>query len=319
MRGSLLDSVIRGFGRRIAWLVVVLVLAGISAGARLVWNQLNPSSRTIVIPEKSGSVASARSRIAPARVASTQPGVPVSAAAPSAHPVSAAAKSPANATPGVKAPANPTSGMTAAAAAGTSGAAAKPSPASTPASKPGAIAAAASKPGSPASAPVAYGPPAPAAAPAGLHAAAASATPPAITSRPVSAAQGPSAKPAPGAALASHLDEQLTYQYETVGRRDPFQPIVGGTFVPSDLGGDAPMDIGGVKVVGIVWGDEDKFAMVEDARGQSNVLRVGDRIQNGVVTGLKKDGVIVTLTVDGQSQTVTIPLTKKGDQSNGNR
>jgi len=319
MRGSLLDSVIRGFGRRIAWLVVVLVLAGISAGARLVWNQMNPSSRTITIPEKGGSVASARSRIAPAQLASTKPGVPVSAAAPSAHPVSAAAKSPANATPGVKAPANPTSGVTAAAGAGAPGAAAKPSPASTLASKPGAIAAAASKPGSPAPAPAAYGPPAPAAAPAGLQAAAASATSPAITSRPVSAAQGPSAKSAPGAALASHLDEQLTYQYETVGRRDPFQPIVGGGFVASDVGGDAPMDIGGVKVVGIVWGDEDKFAMVEDARGQSNVLRVGDRIQNGVVTGLKKDGVIVTLTIDGQSQTVTIPLTKKGDQSNGNR
>ena len=39
---------------------------------------------------------------------------------------------------------------------------------------------------------------------------------------------------------------------------------------------------------------------------------------NGVVEGLKRDGVIVSITVDGQSQSVTIPLTRKGD-SNANR
>jgi hypothetical protein len=117
----------------------------------------------------------------------------------------------------------------------------------------------------------------------------------------------------------SHLDEQQTYQYNALGRRDPFQPLVGGGFIGMDVGGDAPPDVGGIKVVGVVWGGEDKFAMVEDARGQSNVLRVGDKVQNGVVTGLKRDALIVTLTMDGQSQTVMIPLTKKGDQSNANR
>jgi hypothetical protein len=312
MRGSLLDSVIRGFGRRIAWVAVVLVVAGVSAGARLVWNQMNPSSKTITIPEAK-STAAAGSRSANGPVASSKPGpavaTPAPGAAPSAHPVTASAKAPANAVPG-----KPTSNAAPSNAAQSNAAAG-----SAVAAKPGANATAA-KPGAPAPA-VAYGPPAPVApaTPAGLKASPASALTPAVTSRPVSATRAPNATPAPGAPTSSHLDEQLTYQYETVGRRDPFQPIVGGAFVGADVGGDAPMDIGGVKVVGVVWGSEDKFAMVEDARGQSNVLRVGDRIQNGVVTGLKKDGVIVTLTVDGQSQTVTIPLTKKGDQSNANR
>lgn len=311
MRESLLDSVIRGFGRRIAWLAVVLVVAGVSAGARLVWNQMNPSSRTITIPEAK-STAPAASRSANGLVASSKPGAAIvtspAGTAPSAHPVSAGAKAPANAIPG-----KPTSNAAPANAAAGSAVAAKPGANATVA-----------KPGAPAPA-MAYGPPAPpapaapVATPAGLKVAPASALTPSVTSRPVSASRAPSATAAPGASTASHLDEQLTYQYETVGRRDPFAPIVGGAFVGSDVGGDAPMDIGGVKVVGVVWGSEDKFAMVEDARGQSNVLRVGDRIQNGVVTGLKKDGVIVTLTVDGQSQTVTIPLTKKGDQSNANR
>jgi hypothetical protein len=129
-------------------------------------------------------------------------------------------------------------------------------------------------------------------------------------------------KPAPKATIAppaTHMEEQLTYQYNALGRRDPFQSLIGGGFVGDDVGGDAPPDIGGIKVVGIVWGTNDKFALVEDARGNSLVLRQGDKVMNGVVQGLKRDAVVVQLTVDNQSQTVTIPLTRKGDNSNANR
>ena len=119
--------------------------------------------------------------------------------------------------------------------------------------------------------------------------------------------------PAPGSTLA-HLDDHLTYQYNALGRRDPFQALVGGGFVPMDQGGEAPPDIGGLKVVGVVWGATDQFALVEDARGSSFVLRKGDKVMNGFVEGLKRDGVIVNVTADGQSQTVVLPLTKKGEQ-----
>lgn len=168
-------------------------------------------------------------------------------------------------------------------------------------------------------------------APAGLQAKAASLAPSPIVMSPVTvnasrlpAPTAPAAAPAASSGApvppnAGHLDERLTYQYDALGRRDPFQPLVGGGFVGADVGGDAPPDVGGIKVVGIVWGVEDQFAMVEDARGQSMVLRVGDKVQNGVVTGLKRDALNVTITVDGQTQTVTVPLTKKGDQSNANR
>ena len=122
----------------------------------------------------------------------------------------------------------------------------------------------------------------------------------------------PAGGPAPGSTLA-HLDDHLTYQYNALGRRDPFQALVGGGFVPMDQGGEAPPDIGGLRVVGVVWGATDQFALVEDARGSSFVLRKGDKVMNGFVEGLKRDGVIVNVTADGQSQTVVIPLTKKGD------
>jgi hypothetical protein len=122
-----------------------------------------------------------------------------------------------------------------------------------------------------------------------------------------------------GVQTVAHLDQKLTYQYNALGRRDPFQAMIGGEFVGVDVGGDAPVDVGGMKVVGIVWGTEDKFAMAEDGRGQSLVLRVGDKVMNGVVESLRRDAVVVRITADGQTQTVAIPLTRKGDKSNATR
>jgi hypothetical protein len=106
----------------------------------------------------------------------------------------------------------------------------------------------------------------------------------------------------------------VTYQYNTLGRRDPFQSMIGGDFVGEDVGGDAPIDVGGMKVVGVVWSDDDKFALVEDGRGGSHVLRRGDKVMNGFVEDLKRDGVVVSLTTDGTTQSVTIPLIRKGDK-----
>lgn len=119
---------------------------------------------------------------------------------------------------------------------------------------------------------------------------------------------------APGSTLA-HIDDHLTYQYNALGRRDPFQSLVDGAFVGADVGGDAPPDPGGIKVVGIVWGSADQFALVEDVRGNSFVLRKGDKVQNGFVEGLKRDALIVTITSENQSQTVEIPLVRKGEQN----
>ncbi len=113
----------------------------------------------------------------------------------------------------------------------------------------------------------------------------------------------------------AHLDDHLTYQYNALGRRDPFQSLVSGGFVGADVGGDAPPDPGGIKVVGIVWGATDQFALVEDVRGNSLVLRKGDKVQNGYVTALKRDAVVFSLTADGQTQSVVIPLIRKGDQN----
>ena len=113
------------------------------------------------------------------------------------------------------------------------------------------------------------------------------------------------------------VDEHVTYQYNALGRRDPFQSLLTGEYVPDhDTEGNVtPPDPGGMKIVGIVWGATDQFAMVEDARGNSYVLRKGDKLQNGFVESLRRDAVVVNITADGQSQTVVIPFVRKGDSN----
>lgn len=127
--------------------------------------------------------------------------------------------------------------------------------------------------------------------------------------------------PAAGTVVQSpaHLDDQVAYQYNALGRRDPFQSLLSGEYVGSEEGGAPPPDVGGLKVVGIVWGDADQFALVEDARGDSHILRRGDKVMHGFVETLQRDAMIVNLTLDGQSQSVRVPLTRKGDKANANR
>lgn len=193
-------------------------------------------------------------------------------------------------------------------------------PAAKPAAKPAAPAqkpaAPAAKPGTPAANP-ATAQKAPAAKPTDAKTVA---TKPGVV-RPAPARAGSAtaapAKPSLVQPL-TQLDDHITYQYNTLGRRDPFNPLLGGDFVAADEGGSAPVETGGMTVVGIVWGAEDKFALVEDARGNSVILRQGDKVMNGYVEALKRDAVIVNISMDGQEQSVAIPLTKKGD-SNGNR
>jgi hypothetical protein len=136
-------------------------------------------------------------------------------------------------------------------------------------------------------------------------------TPTVTTTR---AAQPPAAvKPMPGPD-ATPVEERVTYQYNALGRRDPFMPLVGGGYVGAEEQ-LAPADVGGLKVVGIVWGVQDKFALVEDPRGNSMVLRKGDKVMNGTVEGLRRDAIVIKLTSDGVSEMVEIPLTRKGDDN----
>ena len=95
---------------------------------------------------------------------------------------------------------------------------------------------------------------------------------------------------------------------------------VEGEYVGMDVGGDAPPDVGGLKVVGIVWGATDRFAMVRGHHGQQQrPAPAVTRCMNGFVEGLKRDG---SHREHHRRRTDSVgddPLTRKGDQTNANR
>jgi hypothetical protein len=110
-----------------------------------------------------------------------------------------------------------------------------------------------------------------------------------------------------------HLLNREVYVYKTVGRRDPFASLLTGEFETTV--GRPLLDVSSMKLVGIVWGSSDKFALIEDGRGHGHVLRVGDPVINGSVVGLTKDELMIRQSSYGDTQTVTIQLQRKEGSS----
>ena len=214
----------------------------------------------------------------------------------------------------------------------------------TPATSPAAQAPVKTAPVPKVPAPVVYGPPAPdwvervpvPAASAASTAVAGSVVPGPATAL-VSPAAGASAAAVPSAAVttvpgeqgvevgsnaaetpksldASVLFARDQYTYTSGGRRDPFQSLLDGKFQGS--GDGSLVDVGDIHLVGIMWGASDKFALVEDSRGRGFVLRVGDPVVNGYISGIAKSELQIVQNAFGESQTLSIKLQpKEGDEN----
>ncbi|HYQ88188.1 MAG TPA: hypothetical protein VEU09_01015 [Candidatus Binatia bacterium] len=114
---------------------------------------------------------------------------------------------------------------------------------------------------------------------------------------------------------ASMLFAREHYEYVGGGRRDPFQSLLDGRFQTHTADGSL-VDVGDIHLVGIMWGSSDKFALVEDSRGHGYVLRVGDPVLNGYISGISKSELQVVQNAFGESQTLSIRLqTKEGDKN----
>jgi len=137
------------------------------------------------------------------------------------------------------------------------------------------------------------------------------------------------ATPAPGAARAGvgvetppALDAGVLfareqYIYSSGDRRDPFQSLLDGRFQSSTDG--ELVDVGDIHLVGIMWGIADKFALVEDSRGRGFVLRVGDPVLNGYISGISRTELQVVQNAFGDSQTMSIQLKPKEGDTNATR
>ena len=164
---------------------------------------------------------------------------------------------------------------------------------------------------------VAGAPGAVAAAPSAVGSVAASNVGPAALAVPVAGAPA-TADETPKVLDANTLFQREQYVYQTTGRRDPFQSLIDGRF-ESQSGDGTLVDVGDIHLVGIMWGSSDKFALVEDSRGRGFVLRVGDPVVNGYISGISKTELQVVQNAFGDSQTVTIQLKSKEGDPNATR
>jgi hypothetical protein len=117
---------------------------------------------------------------------------------------------------------------------------------------------------------------------------------------------------------ASVLFARESYLYTSGGRRDPFQSLLDGKY-QSASGDGALVDVGDIHLVGIMWGSADKYALVEDSRGRGFVLRVGDPVLNGYISGITKSEIQVVQNAFGESQTLSIQLKPKEGDENATR
>jgi hypothetical protein len=127
----------------------------------------------------------------------------------------------------------------------------------------------------------------------------------------------PAAAEADSSVLES-LDEILLspepYAYGDEVRRDPFVSLVGDDYLEEHP--DDKTQLSEFAVRGILWGENDRFALVEDAQGASFILHEGDQLGRFSVTRIEPDGIVVYSTEYGVGRTERLLL--KGLKGDGN-
>jgi len=96
--------------------------------------------------------------------------------------------------------------------------------------------------------------------------------------------------------------------YQSYGKADPFTVLVDGDF--EQAGASDLVDLNSGRLVGVMWGQDDKFALVEDGNGFGYVLRAGDRVSHGRVISIRKKSITARVTLYGISNKVILKLEK---------
>jgi hypothetical protein len=100
------------------------------------------------------------------------------------------------------------------------------------------------------------------------------------------------------------------YYYEGLGRRDIFVSLISEDYL-KDNPTSRPVS-GELRVVGILWAEKDRFALLETEDGRSMILREGDSLGDGTVSQILPDRVVVRVTEYGSSRTKSLPLVQGG-------
>jgi hypothetical protein len=112
--------------------------------------------------------------------------------------------------------------------------------------------------------------------------------------------------PSQEAAVRLDAVRRNEFFYQSYGKSDPFHALVDGSY--EQTSGGELVDVNSAKLVGVVWGNDDQFALVEDGEGFGYILRVGDRVLNGRVVSIRKNRLTARLTLYGISNTVVLKL-----------
>lgn len=151
-------------------------------------------------------------------------------------------------------------------------------------------------------------------APAAVATAAAAATArPAETADPGTNAEAAEAAPADASLSPSQISADRInairaneYFYQSYGKGDPFATLVNGEF--QQTGAAELVDVNSASLVGVMWGQDDRFALVEDGEGFGYILRVGDQVRNGRVVSIRKNSLTAQVTLYGITSNVVLKL-----------
>ena len=118
----------------------------------------------------------------------------------------------------------------------------------------------------------------------------------------------------PAEANAQRVESIRTndYFYQSWGRPDLFSALVSGEFQPGEAAD--LVDVNNAKLVGVMWGPTDQFALVEDGTGNGYILRVGDRVQNGRVIAVQKKSLVASVSLYGITNRVILRLDDGKDE-----
>jgi hypothetical protein len=131
------------------------------------------------------------------------------------------------------------------------------------------------------------------------------------TTRSTGAAPRPT--PPIAAPAHAHATPHMSRRLVAAGMRDPFVSLLAGAF---EGGENTPVfDVGELRLVGVLWGQTDRFALVENGHGKGTALRAGDRLVNGYVESISPTA--LTLVQTSRRGTRRIVLHMKETENDG--
>ncbi len=95
------------------------------------------------------------------------------------------------------------------------------------------------------------------------------------------------------------------YYYKAFNRRDPFQSLIVGEFEESEV---ELVDVYSVRLVGVLTGGMERYAMLEDDNGYGYIVKTGDPIRNGSIVSVGDRSLVARVSMFGQTTSVTLRM-----------